>query len=489
MTLTLNIRNVDQLSNGLPGEFVLSRRGAKIGRSPTSDWCLPDPNKYISSTHCQLHFADGFYWLEDLSTNGTFLNGAATRMNGRRRLEHGDQILIGQYEIEALLTGEAAAAFDSEQAEQVARAENERWGGWSSLYEETQSAGGPSGPPPGGDPGPAMPGSVSAPSFGEDWTPSQRAPDPLKQSVWAGQAPDRMAASDWSGEAGASRASRPSDAWGELAESYVVDWARGGFNQPNTRNADPLGLAKPDPGRDPLSIPLGPARDEVGRAAPAPDPRSFGIAEQSPDTPASPPRNHVQSATPETQDKRVAEALLGGLGLDSEALGLEPDVLAERAGILMHRMVSGLKMMIEARARAKQQLGAEGTSFSYDDNNPLKFARNVEDGLAQLLKDPERGFMDGMRAVEDAFQDLQAHQMATLKAMQGALAATLERFSPEAIRERASGSGILHKLPGTREAALWKAYEREFSGVAHGSDEAFMDVFAKEFRKAYMDNS
>ena len=40
-------------------------------------------------------------------------------------------------------------------------------------------------------------------------------------------------------------------------------------------------------------------------------------------------------------------------------------------------------------------------------------------------------------------------------------------------------------LPGARDAALWQAYEKEFGGVAMGSDEAFMDVFAKEFRRAY----
>ena len=34
---------------------------------------------------------------------------------------------------------------------------------------------------------------------------------------------------------------------------------------------------------------------------------------------------------------------------------------------------------------------------------------------------------------------------------------------------------------------MWKAYEREFSGFAFDSDEAFMDMFAKEFRKAYDD--
>jgi predicted component of type VI protein secretion system len=71
-------------------------------------------------------------------------------------------------------------------------------------------------------------------------------------------------------------------------------------------------------------------------------------------------------------------------------------------------------------------------------------------------------------------------------AMQGALRATLERFSPEAIRKRAETGGLFSKiLPGARDAALWAAYEKEFSGVAKGSDEAFMDMFAKEFRRAY----
>jgi predicted component of type VI protein secretion system len=94
--------------------------------------------------------------------------------------------------------------------------------------------------------------------------------------------------------------------------------------------------------------------------------------------------------------------------------------------------------------------------------------------------------MDPEGAIEDAFCDLQAHQMATLAAMQGALAATLARFSPAAIRKRAETRGLLAKImPSAREAALWQAYEREFEGVARGSDEAFMDVFAKEFRAAY----
>lgn len=43
--------------------------------------------------------------------------------------------------------------------------------------------------------------------------------------------------------------------------------------------------------------------------------------------------------------------------------------------------------------------------------------------------------------------------------------------------------------PAARDAALWQAYEREFGGVAQGSDEAFLDMFAKEFRQAYNEQS
>jgi type VI secretion system FHA domain protein len=158
----------------------------------------------------------------------------------------------------------------------------------------------------------------------------------------------------------------------------------------------------------------------------------------------------------------------------------------ERAGALFRHLVAGLVVMLEARARAKAQLGAEATAYNPEGNNPIKFARTPDDALAMLLGPPQRGFMAPERAVEDAFLDLQSHQMATLRAMQGALKATLDRFSPTAIRSRAESKGLLERIvPAARDAALWQAYEREFGGVAQGSDEAFMDVFAKEFRRAY----
>ena len=103
-----------------------------------------------------------------------------------------------------------------------------------------------------------------------------------------------------------------------------------------------------------------------------------------------------------------------------------------------------------------------------------------------LLMPPQPGFLEADKAVEDAYLDLQSHQVATLRAIPGALRATLDRFSPGSIRRRAENIGLLARiLPGARDAALWRNYEREFVAVKKESDEAFMEVFSKEFRKAY----
>ncbi len=82
MTLTLSITNVERLDNGVATRMRLDRHGAVIGRSPTADWSLPDPQHYISSVHCEIDFRDGVYTLVDKSTNGTFMNGGQARMAG-----------------------------------------------------------------------------------------------------------------------------------------------------------------------------------------------------------------------------------------------------------------------------------------------------------------------------------------------------------------------------------------------------------------------
>lgn len=185
-----------------------------------------------------------------------------------------------------------------------------------------------------------------------------------------------------------------------------------------------------------------------------------------------------------TVDKLVA-AMLEAAAVADGSVERSPELL-QKAGSLLKRLVAGLLVMVEARARAKAQMGAEMTGLQLEGNNPIKFARSPEQALAQLLMPPQPGFMEADKAVEDAYLDLQSHQVATLRAIPGALRSTLDRFSPGSIRRRAENIGLLGRiLPGARDAALWRNYEREFVAVKKESDEAFMEVFSKEFRKAY----
>ena len=259
------------------------------------------------------------------------------------------------------------------------------------------------------------------------------------------------------------------DIWNKFASSNSIDWKRGGFGAPA---AAPAAVAPPPP-PPPVAAPQAEAVPQAALEHPSPAP--------APQQVAAPVAAPVASGG-------ALEAFLIGAGMEREAITQDPAAALQQAGMLLRNLVAGLVVMLEARARAKSQMGAQGTGLEISGNNPLKFARSPEQALRHILNPAERGFMGADLAVEDGWRDLQAHQLATLKAMQGALRSTLERFSPKSIRGRAETRGMLEKiLPGARDAALWKAYEREFSGVAFDSDEAFMDIFAKEFRKAYDD--
>ena len=263
------------------------------------------------------------------------------------------------------------------------------------------------------------------------------------------------------------------DIWSRFAASNAIDWERGGFGE---AGAPPAQAAQP----------VAPAPQVSAPQAPAPAPAPAPLAAPAPSPAAPPPAASGSSG----DAAAIVTALLSGAGLESDAIHQDPGAAMHQAGLLLRRLVAGMVVMLEARARAKSQMGAQSTGLEIAGNNPLKFARTPEQALRHVLNPPERGFMSAEKAIEDSFKDLQAHQLATLKAMQGALRSTLDRFSPKSIRSRAETRGLLEKiLPSARDAAMWKAYEREFSGVAFDSDEAFMDMFSKEFRKAYDDIS
>jgi len=469
MTLRLTIENVASLTSGDPTDMVLDEHGLVIGRAAHADWTLPDTRNHISSLHAEIDFADGRYVLTDRSTNGVFVNGA-TRLTAPHVIRDGDLIAIGQYEIRAAVTGGPAAAG------RAGGGTGDPFGG--GLDWASGSAGGAK--------------VADANKFGREPPKPlfQSGGDPLLNAFAPPPAAAFPAAPAPDNPFGLS-APVPADPFAAPSPSPfgTAPAAASPFGTPAAA-PDPFGLAGPAaPPANPFGAPA--------PASPAADPWAqlhkfdtldFATAAAAEPPPAAP----VTAAAPApvtTAPSALFAGFLAAAGLKPGDIGeATPAAVLESAARLLRQTADGLIRLLDARARIRHQfgVGAQVTTFQRAGNNPLKWTRSPEQALRQLVGTPDPGFLPGPLAVQGAFEDLQAHEMAMIAAMQEALGATVERFSPDAIKARVTAKGGL--LPGSREAALWRAFEGEYKALAHESEAAYLDLFAKNFRKAYERN-
>src|SRR5215831_3018477 len=89
---------------------TFSVEGGTIGRSADNDWVLPDPLRYVSAHHARVQFREGHFYLQDLSTNGVFVNDDEQALGKRApqglRLQNGDIVRIGEYHVVVALDAE-----------------------------------------------------------------------------------------------------------------------------------------------------------------------------------------------------------------------------------------------------------------------------------------------------------------------------------------------------------------------------------------------
>ena len=101
MALKLRVISDHYQQLGKQSSRLFGVTGGRIGRSADNDWVLPDPERYISSHHAAVRFDSGRWLLDDVSTNGIFVNGADTPQAqlGPYHLHDGDRLRMGDYDI------------------------------------------------------------------------------------------------------------------------------------------------------------------------------------------------------------------------------------------------------------------------------------------------------------------------------------------------------------------------------------------------------
>lgn len=209
--------------------------------------------------------------------------------------------------------------------------------------------------------------------------------------------------------------------------------------------------------------------------APAPQPAAPAVA-----APAPAPAASTDAAA------ALLAAFQRGLGMPIYAHGgLTPERM-EQLGMVVRESVSGTMGLLKARALTKREFRADMTMIVSKENNPLKFAPDLEFALFQMLEPKGGGFMGAEPAMRDAYLDLRSHQFGFLAGMRAAIGGLIQRFKPEVLEQRISRGGFLSSvLPGARKARLWDLYEQHYAAISREAEDDFDALFGREFLKAY----
>ncbi|MFQ5773091.1 MAG: type VI secretion system-associated FHA domain protein TagH [Kiloniellaceae bacterium] len=494
MPLTLRVKGFLEALPRQQASATLDRGALTIGRGVQNDLVLPDPERVISKQQCRVEFVDGRYLLTDTSTNGVYLN-AADRPIGRGNsvyLKDGDQLRISHYEILIGVGPEVEVA-----------AAAPLGGKGKRPLSDTQSLPGdgdplddilrPAGRPAELDPL-SGPGSIAEPPE----PPAYDQPIPQDSDIWSGGDPVSEPAETPGLQPEHVPAQQeffePPRAVPEIPEDWDEDLAaEPGQHGPGAHGAAPDRPApEPEPAIPPAAqaVPPAPLRAEPSAAPSAP----VRTADPTPAAPRAPPppveAPHPARAAPAgaAAEPAALRAFLAGAGLEHLDI---PDAQAAEVmqvlGTLYREVVQGLMDVLAARSSIKNEFRLSQTTIQPVENNPLKFSLGVEDAMIALLTRRGRGYLPPVRAIQESFDDIKAHQVAVLAGMQVALADLLRRFNPKALEERLEQDRGLSNLLGVKKARYWDAFAQMYRDLVVEAEDDFHSLFGREFARAYED--
>ncbi|WP_210642045.1 type VI secretion system-associated FHA domain protein TagH [Pseudomonas sp. Tri1] len=476
MPLCLTITSYHKITPGQCSEKSMDQGVMAIGRNSDNDWVLPDPERLVSGKHCVIQYKDGRYYLTDNSTNGVELVKAGIRLRkgNSEPLQDGEVIRIGDYEIQARVDfnlpvtdsnpfAEAPSSFEALMGRQGAAVNTP-----SSI---------PAAPPAHFQGGSAMdtlpdlfdflaPTSVP-PATQPDHVPAEqhnfRPPTPIpRPSPPPVIEPVAMAS-----------ASVIPDDWDPFSD------------KPASVPVTPVSVAPPPvippPVIEPVPVPVPPIP-----VAEVSVPKEPAPLREAPVTRADPPATAVDTAQPD-----LLQAFLRGAGLDQLRLDkAQAEAQMESIGRSYRLMVEGLIDVLRARSSLKGEFRIQQTMIQPVENNPLKFAPNVDEALLLLLRHGNQAFMAPDAAVRDSFDDLRAHQLAVMAGVEAAIKHLLTRFEPAQLEERMGKPGGLSGIfSGSRQAQYWQQFTELYSNISREAQEDFQDLFGREFSRAYEEHS
>jgi type VI secretion system protein ImpI len=534
MALHLKIENESSLPDGGPISItVTGRRGLDIGRDQYLDWVLPDPTRFISGKHCEVRYRDGHYWLTDVSTNGTFLNGSEFRVDGTHALKSGDRIEIGRYVIAVMVEPEAGetaqeamsgagtagtgALWDIQQPSapainpQALRQPSISAGlgsldplDWMtdlpSAYPPAVPAAYTPPPAPVAAPAPVFP--PSAGPMGAADSPDAAFEPARAQPVSSGPPP--AAFTEWAqsetigtpqpspGVQAAPERAPPQPFQRDDATAALAGHQQPGNAAPphNAANlAQPMPQAIPEPAM-PQAAAFPAMMPQLAEARMMPGPEAGPGAVSAAAPARTVPAPLAEARAPASGAGAFRAAFARGAGVDASIIADQDEqALAEVLGAFVRLTADNLRQLHMARAQSKGAMRSSNmTMIQAIDNNPLRFSPTTEDALRILFGPPTTSYLSPQKALESSFHDLKKHQVAVFAAMQTALRSLIDDLDPGKIDAAVEQDKGVSSLLRSRQARLWERYETAWKARAGKSDHGMLDVFMRLFSEAYDKN-
>jgi type VI secretion system FHA domain protein len=102
------------------------------------------------------------------------------------------------------------------------------------------------------------------------------------------------------------------------------------------------------------------------------------------------------------------------------------------------------------------------------------------------LTPQKKEYTPPVEAIEEAFEDIRAHQLAVLAGMQTALGSIVKRFDPKVLEKRLQKTNPLSaNIPIHRKAKLWELFEMLYEEIGQEAEDDFDLLFGHAFIKAY----
>ena len=478
-----------------------------LGRGPSNDIVLPDPDRMLSKNHCVVEDHNGNVLVVDLSTNGTFLNYSKIPLGKTPTpLNSGDVLCVGTYELVVEIVSELADVGDMlaapAAAEQISPGVagnapdpmallDDVGPGGDFLDDLLGAEGGPTGP---SQMNPVDPIDDLLPPMGEDEDPFFQKPIDGREGTGASLPMHNPSASDAfsAPPVPAAGSSQIPDDWDDLLGGDPAQPAQ----QPLQETAKPAPPVAPQPTT--VLPSMAPPTESKPKTPPVlsndEDPvkpiSAPSLAESAPAaTPAtSADSESSDSSAVDTGPSEAARAFLKALG--TENAGIDDKDLSKtmaRMGRVMRTLITGLREILMTRTSIKSEFRIEQTMISAGGNNPLKFSISADQAIEAMVRPATKGYLSPETAAEQALEDIKAHEIAMITGMEAALKGVLAKLDPEILAGQIETSSAFGTLLRGKKARYWEVYEKIYAEISDQAENDFHELFSREFARAYKD--